>query len=242
MNIKDSLSCVLFIATSILLTFHITANEMEELKENPYVIKHVPYLLQYYNIKFDDINPNIKTPLKRIVLTEETFNSLPYGLKFRQVGEVWCSNLIMKDPNGKTWKKGDDPVITGNSPRYFRILIEDESSELGANINIAYSPTLDKCRKELFAEMLNNTMFVQAVAECNKPCKEKIGDDLCFIDSRTGNDRILFIRQNTLFVIGLASENEKNLLEFAKYIDKKYVELNKKLNEEAKAKTDATKE
>jgi hypothetical protein len=208
--------------------------DMQYMKDNPDIVERIRLLQKYYDIDYSKLGK--KSPEKRTVPIDKTFE-FPYGLKIAQLRESVFSgltvtkDLLLKPHNSRI----ENNIVSNKLPVYLEIDLKDEKDESGkwrVRIKMAYSPSLEMCRYELFGEMVGCTRQVELIAKTTVLSKEKIGDDLCFI-APFHNDEIYFIRQNTFFLIRLENYKDKeiNIIELAKYIDQKFVELNKKLNE-----------
>jgi hypothetical protein len=205
------------------------------MKENPDVVERIRLLQKYYDIDYSKLSK--KSPDKRTVPIDKTFE-FPYGLKIAQFRESVFSaltiteDLLLKPHNSRI----ENNIVSNNLPVYLEINLKDESGKWRVRINMAYTPSLEMCRWELFADMVSCTMPTELVAASYILCDEKIGDDICFV-SRKPNYKLYFIRQNTLFVVDLVNAEKNtniNIIELAKYIDQKFVELNKELNKPEK--------
>jgi hypothetical protein len=217
------------------LSMCISVNSMgdEKIVENKYMPKRIQFLQEYY--KIGTIEKQIKSPEKRIVPLNKTFNNFPFSIKIASISERKSSALLTIMSECLSEEKKE--VITGDTPVYFDITLEDtKTGHFCGMIAIAYSNSLDLCRRECFAVMANCPMPNELVAYSHVPCNENIGDDICFI-LRKPNYKLYFIRQNTLFVVNLVNAEKNtniNIIELAKYIDQKFVELNKELNKPEK--------
>jgi hypothetical protein len=101
-------------------------------------------------------------------------------------------------------------------------------------IFISYFDSQFYARRELAMALATMGSRLWHLNEFSHP--KKIGDDLCFKTNFLGNSTrqwIFFIRDYTVFSIRVENGNEIDIEQLARYIDQKFVELNKELNEKS---------
>ncbi|MDR0522563.1 MAG: hypothetical protein LBH00_12035, partial [Planctomycetaceae bacterium] len=173
---------------------------------------------------------------KRIVPAGNLFD-LPNGLKIISVKE----GTYQKHTSRGIFFQGN--VFTNSSnvsvpdslcPVLFEVKFAvEQNNNSNLSLEVTYFEVLNECRDYALLKICNNSMTLEAnVASMRLVKDDKIGDDLCFIrESALSVTEIIFMRQNTCFHFrNGAKMSREDILAVARYIDKRFVELNEELN------------
>jgi hypothetical protein len=227
---RNTMRTLLFFA---MVAVCMLANQMGLADKDPYYRKIIDALKRVYGIE-EHKNNGIEKHTRITPADGKLFDSLPCGLKVTRVSED-----TKKLPKLNSPKEVYSTFVADNStPVHFTVVFDladrqDKKPGGFSSLDISYFPTADGCRDHALTTIsVSCSMPPEGLPNVWRLVKDnKIGDDLCFL--MTENlplNCIVFTRQNTCFSFHLDNVNRQDLLEVARYIDKRFVELNEELN------------
>ncbi|MDR2757567.1 MAG: hypothetical protein LBC20_17905 [Planctomycetaceae bacterium] len=210
---------------TMLLSINLCGQENLENEINSYLkrLESEYYTFLLNNYKIEDGNKNKKNEKKRIVISEIDFE-LPYNLivsNFTSNGKVVHHKV---NENHKDFIEPNE-LLKG----YAADIFTKDYLEMGV-ITVTYTNSQYLARRILASNISGRTNRLLRADEFSHP---NIGDDICMMTEGTqGLHRkwIFFIRDYTVFYIGINDPEKIDVEKLARNIDQKYAELNKKLN------------
>jgi hypothetical protein len=199
-----------------------------------------PYIsLILQRLEIEDGSKEKKIKIKRSLLQKQHFH--PLSLKISDLSEPIITQYHLIDTHripkiGRIAKiESDIDYIEPDTilQIYNTEILTSNEHESQGHIEIAYTTSQYYARR-YFVSCLTNGIRTKPAEIKDYSYPENIGDDLCFMDNSLQFQYIFFIRDYTVFKICMNNTQKNSILELAKYIDQRFIELNKKLNEKEK--------
>jgi hypothetical protein len=191
--------------------------------------EHYTFILNNY--KIEEGKKNKKNEKKRIVISEIDFE-LPYNLTLCNF-ELNGIAIHKIDKNNKDYISPNE-LLKGYAANIFT----NDYLNMGI-ITVTYTNSQYLARRILASNISGLTNRLLRADEFSRP---NIGDDICLLDKEISNGYhkiwIHFIRDCTVFKIGINNPKDIDIEKLARNIDQKFTELNKKLNEKEGTVTD----
>jgi hypothetical protein len=198
--------------------------------------RDVKFLVEYFDIDLTKTVESVKQ--KRPVLMESDFADLPRNIIFRKIEDINSEQSVFKSGKKAAYLNAENKL----SIRYY---FEQKNHLHDTTVKpffmtVWYFPTNENAIRAIFDKLTYmNSMGVHQILRMKRIAisdQYKFGD-VCFVlpspEVEENEKRLtfFFVRDGVAFRIERSFKYDLDVVEFARYIDQKFVEISKKLNE-----------